>query len=351
MTKKKTLFSALLVVVMGGAAFGWWRHREEGGAANLLKLHGNIDIRQVDLAINATERIARMLFWEGDKVRKGQLLAELELERFEAQVERFGAEVAAQQALLRKLESGSRPQEIRRARDLLEEARARETIARLTYKRLKNLLPRKLISREEVDNARTALQAATARRKAAEQALSLAIEGPRKEDIAAARARLASLRAQLILARHELEDARLYAPADGIIRDRILEPGDIATPLRPVYTLALVDPLWARVYVSEPNLGKIRPGMAAEITTDSFPGKRYRGWVGYISPTAEFTPKTVQTEALRTHLVYEVRVFACNPEGELRLGMPVTALIPLGPQGESQSAPCRDAERTGSHEG
>ncbi len=342
--KKKTLFSLFLLVILWGTAFGWWKYRDETRSTNLLRLYGNIDIREVDLAVNATERITKVLFWEGDKIRRGQLMAELELERFQAEVDKIRADMAAQQALVQKLENGSRPQEIGQARNQLDEAKAQETIAWLTYKRLKRLLPRKLISKEEVDNARATVEAATARRKAAEQNLSLVTEGPRKEDIAAARARLNSLRAQLTLAEHNLQDAHLYAPADGIVRDRILEPGDIATPQRPVYTLALIDPLWARVYIPEPDLGKIRPGMVAEISTDSFPHKHYRGWVGYISPTAEFTPKTVQTEELRTHLVYQARVYVCNPEGELRLGMPVTVLIPLGSETKNESIPCHRPE-------
>ena len=346
--KKKTVILLVVLAVAGGIVLAWWQHHEQNNATHQLKLYGNIDIREVDLAINASERIAKVLFWEGDKVEQGQLMAELELERFQAEVERLKGDVAAQQALVQKLQNGSRPQEIRQARDLLDEAKAQEIIAWLTYKRLKKLLPRKLVSTEEVDNAKATAEAATARRKAAEETLSLAIEGPRQEDISAAKARLIALRAQLALAEHDLEDARLYAPANGIIRDRILEPGDMATPQRPIYTLALTDPMWARVYVSEPDLGKIRPGMEAVITTDSFPGKHYRGWVGYISPTAEFTPKTVQTEELRTHLVYQVRVYACNPQGELRLGMPVTTVIPLGSDMKVEPLPCRGNQEAAS---
>jgi len=103
----------------------------------------------------------------------------------------------------------------------------------------------------------------------------------------------------------------------------------MAFPATPVLTLALTDPLWVRAYVPESDLGKIRPGMAADIQTDSFPCKTYRGWIGYISPTAEFTPKTVETPALRTRLVYQVRIFACNSDNELRLGMPATVVLDL----------------------
>jgi HlyD family secretion protein len=113
------------------------------------------------------------------------------------------------------------------------------------------------------------------------------------------------------------------------VRDRLLEPGDLATPQSPVLTLAMIDPVWVRAWLPEPDLGKIAPGMKAEIRSDSYPDKVYSGWVGYLSPTAEFTPKNVESPELRTRLVYQLRVFACNPAAELRLGMPVTVTIPL----------------------
>ena len=118
-------------------------------------------------------------------------------------------------------------------------------------------------------------------------------------------------------------------PSDGIVQDRILERGDMASPQQPVFTIALINPLWVRAYVDETDLGKIRPGMKARVTTDSFPGKQYDGWIGYIAPTAEFTPKSVQSPQLRTSLVYQVRVYVKNHQNELRLGMPATVIIPL----------------------
>jgi HlyD family secretion protein len=103
----------------------------------------------------------------------------------------------------------------------------------------------------------------------------------------------------------------------------------MASPQKPVFTVALADPLWVRAYISEPDLGKIREGMKAAVTTDSFPAKQYEGWIGFISPTAEFTPKPVETTEIRTKLVYQVRVFVKNPNDELRLGMPATVRVQL----------------------
>ncbi|HEB78201.1 MAG TPA: HlyD family efflux transporter periplasmic adaptor subunit [Methylothermaceae bacterium] len=328
-----------LLLISLGIAAAWWERQEkpQTGQNQILRLYGNIDLREVDLAFTRSDRIAKVLAWDGDHVKRGQLLAQLDLERFQAQVKRLEALVTSQKAVVAKLEHGSRPQEIRIAKAKVSEAKAMETDAWLTYRRLSKLLPKKLVTPEEVDSAKAAAEAATARRLAAEAALDLAMEGPRQEDIEAAKARLAALQAQLALAEDALHDASLYAPSDGTIRNRILEPGDLAGPSRPVLTLALTDPVWARVYVPEPDLGKIRLGMTADILTDSFPDKRYAGWIGYISPTAEFTPKTVQAEKIRTHLVYQVRVYVCDPQGELRLGMPVTVEVPLDQSANSRA--------------
>lgn len=159
--------------------------------------------------------------------------------------------------------------------------------------------------------------------------LDLVLAGTRTEEIDAARARLLALEAELHAAEIDLEDTSLAAPTTGVIQNRLLEPGDMASALRPVYRLTLTEPLWARVYLAGPDLGRVAPGQPAAIFSDSFPGRAYPGWVGYIAPNAEFTPKTVQTTELRTDLVYQARVFACNPRGELRQGMPVTVEIDL----------------------
>ena len=119
----------------------------------------------------------------------------------------------------------------------------------------------------------------------------------------------------------------LISPAPGIIQNRILEPGEMASPTQPVFTLALTDPKWVRAYVPEPDLGRINLGMKAKILSDSFPDQSFEGWIGFISPVAEFTPKSVETEDLRTKLVYEVRVFVHDSKDLLRLGMPVTVIV------------------------
>lgn len=341
---KKFFFIFIVIAVLAGVGtYFWLQQPRNGDDSGQLSLYGNVDIREAQLAFNSSEHIVEILVQEGDRVKKGQLLARLHSEKLEAQLAEATAAVEAQQQMLARLEAGSRTEEIRKAEAELQAAEAQAKAARDSYRRVARLLEKKLASPQDEEQARSLADAAAAQVKAVQATLALVKAGARKEDIAAARAQLAAREAALSQARQRLEDASLYAPADGVIRNRILEPGDMAFPLSPVLTLAFLNPVWVRAYLPEPMLGRVHPGAKAWITTDSYPEKRYPGWVGYISPTAEFTPKTVQTPELRTRLVYSVRIFACNPEGELRLGMPASVSIELDQaDAGTQPRPCGD---------
>lgn len=310
---------------------------------NILQLYGNVDIREVQLAFQDGGKIHAVLVEEGSVVQPGQLLAELEPERFTLEVERLKGQVAAQEETLKRLQAGSRSQEVVQARAAVASARATLQEAKLVLERKQRLYTTNNIARQEVDSARAREQTAQAALRSAEQGLSLAEEGARKEDIAAAAASLTAVQAALGLAEKRLTDSRLFAPAQGIIRSRILEPGAMASPGAPVFTLALSEPMWVRVYINEPDLGRIREGMPAQVYSDSFPEKSYPGWIGFISSTAEFTPKTVETTELRTKLVYQARIMVCNDEYELRLGMPVSVRIdPAAPVVSLSESPCQE---------
>jgi len=342
----KFLLPLLLVLITAGTVgYHFWHRSDNNNDGGTLTLHGNVDIRQVQLAFNGSERISDMHFQEGDRVKKGDLLASLDKTRLQHATDEAAARVAAQQEVVARLKAGTRPEEIRQSRAEVEAARITADNAERTSRRLADLTKQKLASQEQADNARAAADAAKAKLRATEEALRLAEAGPRKEDIAAAEAMLKSDQAQLALVQRQLTDADLNAPADGVIQDRLLEPGDMASPQRPVYTLALTDPIWVRAYVGETDLGRIHPGMRATVRTDSFPDKSYDGWVGFISPTAEFTPKSVETREVRTDLVYQVRIFVCNPQNQLRLGMPAVATIDLSQASDEntvQRKPCGD---------
>lgn len=322
------LFFIIIIVVAGGG-FLLWRLKKEETSTGKLILYGNVDIRQVNLAFNVTERIREMLVEEGDRVEKGQLLASLEKTRLKAAVLSKAAKVQTQAQVVARLVAGSRPQEIEKARAEYEAAKVRAEHAAVRNKRFQELKELNAESIQNADDTNANAMMAASDLKAAKEALDLVIEGPRLEDIAAAKATLEVNKAELEIAQCNLADANLYAPSSGVIQNRILEPGDMAFPQTPAYIVALTDPIWIRAYVSESDLGKIHEGMSAKVSTDSFPGKAYDAWIGFISPTAEFTPKSVQTTDVRTTLVYQIRVFVKNPENQLRLGMPATIEIDL----------------------
>jgi HlyD family secretion protein len=180
-----------------------------------------------------------------------------------------------------------------------------------------------------LEQAETTAEQAEAQVDQSRAALTLLQAGARAEQVAAAEAQLKAAEAQLDLLRYQIDQGLLIAPENAVIRSRLREPGDMVTPQAPVYALALTLPKWVRVYVRETDLGRIRPGMPASVLTDSQPDQPLSGKIGYISSVAEFTPKSVQTEELRTSLVYEVHVIIDDPQDSLRLGQPVTVSLPL----------------------
>jgi HlyD family secretion protein len=307
------------------AAIAWWLTNNQQRSDQLV-LYGNVDLRQADLPFNASERVLEVVAQEGDHVKKGQLLARLDPTRIEPQVAKAEADVAAEQQVVNRLRAGNRPEEIAQAKANVLSAQADGANARRQYDRLAELSRTssgRAVSQQDIDSARAALDVADARVAVNRKALDLQVAGPRKEDIAQAEAQLRSDEAQLALLRRQLADMELHAPIDGVVRSRLVEPGEITSPQKTAFTLAITDPKWVRAYIAERDLTKVREGTTASVTTDGFPSS-FAGWVGFISPVAEFTPKTVQTEELRSSLVYEIRVFVKDPDDKLRLGMPAT---------------------------
>lgn len=338
MTKHHIAATVLLVV--SGCLIAFFLLRNDAPPSTQLTLYGNIDIRQVELSFRESERVDQILVQEGERVKAGQLLATQVLNGYQYQIDLVTARLEVQRHQLDRLLHGSRPQEIGIARNDVKAAEATVKLAQKELQRLQTLAIKKLASSQSVDKAKAAYDSATENLQALKEQYALAKIGPRAEDIQAARAQLKADQASVELANKAWQDAHLLAPSDAVVQNRILEPGDMANAQTPVLTLALQDTLWARTYVEERELGKLRHGMQALVSSDSFPSKQYKGWVGYISPTAEFTPKAVETTELRTSLVYQLRVYVCNPQDQLRLGMPVTVSIDTA-QSPSSIPDCR----------
>lgn len=335
MSKPLRIILLLIVVAAIGGGAWWYLHRPSANDA--LTLYGNVDLRQASLAFNGSERIAQVLVEEGDVVKKGQILARLDTSRLAPQVREADATVASQRAMVLKLRNGSRPEEIAQARANLASAKADAANANIQYERRAALTVNSTISKQELDTAKAAAAVADAKVEVAQSALDLAIAGPRAEELLQAEAQLRGSEAQLALIRQQLDDAELAAPFDAVVRSRLMEPGEMAAPTKPVFSLATIGTKWVRAYVSETKLGHVRSGMRANVMTDSFPDRPQGGWVGFISPVAEFTPKTVETEDLRSSLVYEVRVFVEDKDDLFRLGMPAT--VKLLPNEEPKALP------------
>ncbi|MEZ5666223.1 MAG: secretion protein HlyD [Alphaproteobacteria bacterium] len=322
----------VLALAAAGAA-GWYVlwPREEPANDGTIVLYGNVDVRQVELGFRVGGRLARMHLEEGDPVAAGQLLAELDSQPLEDNVRLAEAQVALQQANLQKFEAGSRPAEIAQAEAQVAERQSElDNIVR-NLNRQAQLLDSGFAAQQAYDDLRSQRSEAEARLRSAQRAYDLVAEGFRAEDVEAARANLDIAEASLARALTDLADARLTAPEGGVVLTRIAEPGAIMAAGAPVYAVTLSDPVWVRAYVTEPDLGRIHAGMAASVATDSAPDRAYAGHIGFISPVAEFTPKSVETADLRTDLVYRLRVIVDDPDNGLRQGMPVTVTLEPAP--------------------
>ena len=323
--KKRLILFAIILLVAGGGWFGYqqWASRKH----EPLKIQGNVDIRQVNLGFRVSGRIREMRFEEGDAVRAGDLIALLDEGPYQDQVNLAKAQLAQSTANLTKAINGSRPQEIDQARAQVAQAQANVENADLTFQRESDLRRTNAISKQEFDNATATRDANRAQLRSAQANLALLEAGSRQEDIDAARAQVQHDQANLEMAELNLSDCKLLAPTDGVIITRALEPGAIVAAGTSVYSLCLYSPVWIRTYVDERDLGRIYPGMKALVYTDTNPEKPYQGQIGFISPVAEFTPKTVETRELRTDLVFRLRVVVQHPDRYLRQGMPVTVRL------------------------
>lgn len=331
--KRMIVAASALLVLAGAAGLGWKYAGNPHENSDRLELLGNIDVRQVNLAFKVPGRIAALTQEEGDAVAAGQVVASLETADFDDEVRLAQARVERQAAVLAELEAGTRPEEIDQVRALVAQRRAALRLAQATLDRQQELAARNAASHQIHDEAQARLDEARAQLHATKKALELAEAGPRREAIDQARAQLSADRAALNLAQRRLADATLSTPNEGVILTRVREPGAIVAPGETIYTLTLSSSVWVRTYVGEPGLGRVHPGMPAEIRTDS--GGIYRGQVGFISPRAEFTPKTVETRELRTSLVYRLRVIVEDPDNGLRQGMPVTVVLQPNQEAES----------------
>lgn len=326
----KRIVILLFLILAGSGGYFLWQHNaltKKQQNTDVLTLYGNVEIRRVNLGFRVSGRITDIAFDEGSAIKKGEPIALLDREPYEESHAVAAAQVESAKENYARLLAGNRPQQIEQARATLHERIASLNVLASDFKRSAQLIENRTITEQEFEAIKARKDEAEARKTLAEENLHLLIEGFRKEDIAIGKAQYDEAVAQLKKAETACDDTILRCPNDGILLTRVEEVGSVVNAGQVIATLSLKDAVWVYVYISEQQLGKIAPGMKAEIITDSRPDKPYQGQVGYISPQAEFTPKNVETPELRTSLVYRVRVLTDNPDEGLRQGMPVTVRL------------------------
>ena len=340
--KRRLPVLILMVALIAAGAYFYPRITNKAKPENQLTLSGNIEAHESLVSFKVQGRIIDLHVEEGQWVEQGALLARLDDADYRQKVRIDEANVNVHESNLALTLAGTREQEVKASQQTMLDAQADLQQKKLDYDRAQNLFSKEEISAQDRDRADTALKRAEAIFQAAQQRYKQAVEGSRKEDIAIARANLAEANANVGLSRVNLSYTILRAPSAGVITVRQAEVGEVVVPGTPVVTLADLDHMWLRAYIAETDLGRIRWGQEATITTDTYPGKQYRGRVSFISSSAEFTPKSVQTYKERVTLVYRIKIDVENPNHELKPGMPADAHVELAaanPDARQQETP------------
>lgn len=320
MKQRIAILVGLLTLV---GSYLWWQGRPADGST----LYGNVDIRDVNLAFRVGGRVDQVLVDEGDTVKAGQRLARLDPAQLTHNRDNARANLAALAAANTLMHKGYRSEETDRARASLAAVEAAALEADKQWHRQSRLAATGAIAHGQLDTARSQRDQTQAQVRSAREQLAQLETGYRPEEIAQSDAQLEGARVTLASTELALADATLTTPSDGIIINRAIEPGSMVQAGTTTFNLSLTAPVWVRAYVEEPWLGHFPSGAKVTLTTDSRPDQPYQGVVGFVSPTAEFTPKSVETPDLRTHLVYRLRIVVQDPDSALRQGMPVTVRL------------------------
>lgn len=399
----RKLISVLLIAAAGVALAVWWFGFRNPQAEDTVKISGNIELTEVNIAFKTPGKLVELNVREGDKVKAGDIVGRLDTAQLESQkraleaviataearlaqtrsaisfqgqnlegmILQRRAEVAAAESQLKELQAGSRTQEKEQARAAAAQAQAEAARAEADWKRAQTLYASEDISTADRDRAQAAYEATQAALRQARQRLALVEEGPRAETIQTAQAQLARAKAALrateagrfemdrlhqeLPARAadieqakanlaaigtQLADAVARSPIDGVVLVKAAENGEVLAAGTTIATIADLARPWLRGYVGELYQGLVRIGSPVEVRTDSFPDRVFQGRLSFLSAEAEFTPKQIQTEEERVKLVYRVKIDLENADGALKSNMPADAYIPLT-RGASQQAGLR----------
>ncbi len=296
---------------------------------NTLRVSGNIEVTEVQMSFRIPGWVQRRAVDEGYTVHKGELIALLDKTELEQDVRQLEAARNMAKAALAELLAGSRPQEISASKATVERAKAEVTYWESEYERQAGLVRTGAITQSQFDSTRMSLNVAQAALAEAKEKDALVVIGPRQEDIDQAKHRLKQAEENLAIAQTRLSYATLDSPLDGVVLSKNVEEGEYVAAGTPIVTIGNLQDMWLRAYIPATELGKVKLGQQADVRTDSYPGKVYKGHITFIAQETEFTPKTVQTNKERVKLVYRIKITIDNPNNELKAAMPADADIHL----------------------
>ena len=325
---KRILLVIFIIIGVSGLLFYLFTQDKEE-RNTFIKVSGNIETTEVDVGFKISGRIVSLSVQEGDYIEKGKVLAKLDDEDLRQRLELARATLKSAQARLKKLLAGSRPEELREAEAILNQAKFELENKQAHYERIKLLFEKGVIPKETLDNAEAGFKIAKASLQKAMESYQLVKEGPRVEDIEDARAQVEQAQASLKLTETQLSYTVLYSPLSGTVLVKSSEMGEVVNPGTSILTLANIENVWLKAYIPETELSKVKWGQEVMVTTDLRPQKIYKGSISFISSQAEFTPKQIQTEKERVTLVYRIKVDIPNADRELKPGMPADGKILL----------------------
>ncbi|WP_306533556.1 HlyD family secretion protein [Geobacter sp.] len=323
--KKKVILIAILLLAI--AAIAWFVTRRTGDDGSTVAVSGTIEVTDVEVSFKIPGRVRERLVDEGELVKAGQIVARLDDDDLRLDVAQREQDREVLAANLRELENGFRKEDIARADAAVTRVKADAERLKADFARQETLFQREVISRRDFDAAKAAFESSRAALREAVAQQELMHRGPRREQIDAARARLGQAREALELARTRLGYTTLSSPMAGLVLAKHVEPGEQVAAGTPIVSVGDMANSWMRAYIAETDLGRVKVGQKARVRSDTWPDRRYEGTITFISPEAEFTPKSVQTEKERVKLVYRIKITIPNPTMELKPGMPVDAEI------------------------
>jgi HlyD family secretion protein len=338
---KKRLKILIPLGIIGVSVLIYFMVIRNGEPTDTIRVSGNIEVTESRLGFKIPGKLDQRLVDEGDRVTAGQTLAVLDKRDQQTALSRAQAAYDYSQAVVAELTAGSRPQDIERTRAELAQVKAAAKAARVQlaqaksdFERFEALYKDAGISQREYEQyktryetARNKSREAEARVNNAKEGLSLSEEGPRKETLDQATARMNEAKAALDQAKLQLEYTDLKAPMNGVVLTKAAEPGEYLSPGSAVLVMGDLAHPWVRAYIREQDLGRVRVGDTVQVTTDAFEHKVFEGKISFISSQAEFTPKSVQTFEERVKLMFRIKIDLDNPDGYLRPGMPADGLI------------------------